>query len=46
MSMHHNQAFIERMMNWGVKLVDYGIDATRDYRSFLLFDGNNCIKWI
>lgn len=34
MSMHHNQAFIERMMKWGVKLFDYGIDVSRDYRSF------------
>ncbi len=34
LSIEHNKRFIERMMNWGVKLVDYGIDASRDYRSF------------
>ena len=34
MSMNHNKRFIERMMRWGVKLVDYGIDASRSYRSF------------
>lgn len=33
-SMNHNKAFIDRMMKWGVKIVDFGIDATRDYRSF------------
>ena len=34
LSMKHNQAFIERMMKWGVKIVDFGIDTSRDYRSF------------
>ena len=34
LSMAHNKRFIERMMKWGVKLVDYGIDISRDYRSF------------
>lgn len=32
--MRHNQAFIERMMKWGVKIVDFGIDTSRKYRSF------------
>ena len=34
LSMRHNQAFIERMMKWGVKIVDFGIDTSRNYRSF------------
>ena len=34
LSMQHNKAFIERMMNWGIKIVDFGIDTTREYRSF------------
>ena len=34
LSMKHNQAFIERMMKWGVKIVDFGIDTSRNYRSF------------
>ena len=34
LSMRHNQIFIERMMRWGVKVVDYGIDVNRNYRSF------------
>ncbi len=34
LSMEHNKRFIERMMKWGVKLVDYGIDVSRPYRSF------------
>ena len=34
LSMRHNQAFIERMMKWGVKIIDFGIDTSRNYRSF------------
>ena len=34
LSMKHNQAFIERMMKWGVKIVDFGIYTSRNYRSF------------
>ena len=34
LSMAHNEAFIKRMMKLGVKLVDYGIDASRPYRSW------------
>ena len=34
LSMNHNQAFIERMMKWGVKIIDFGIDTTRNYRSY------------
>ena len=34
LSMSHNKAFIERMMRWGVKIVDFGIDVSRDYRSY------------
>ena len=34
LSMSHNKRFIERMMRWGVKLVDYGIDVSRVNRSF------------
>lgn len=34
LSMKHNQAFIERMMKWGIKIVDFGIDTSRNYRSF------------
>ncbi|MBQ9736513.1 MAG: hypothetical protein IJV96_07005 [Clostridia bacterium] len=34
LSMNHNKKFIERMMRWGVEIVDFGIDITRDYRSF------------
>ena len=34
LSLIHNQHFIERMMKWGVKIVDYGIDVFRDGRSF------------
>ena len=29
MAMSHNAHFIQRMMRWGVTLVDYGIDVTR-----------------
>ena len=31
---NESQQSIDRMMKWGVKIVDFGIDATRDYRSF------------
>ena len=34
LSMQHNRLFIEQMMKMGIKIVDYGIDATRPYRSF------------
>ena len=34
LSMRHNKAFIERMMKWGIRIVDFGIDINRQYRSF------------
>ncbi len=50
MSISHNKRFIERMMRWGVKIVDFGIDTTRDYRSFyylmetIVSTGYNALK--
>ena len=34
LAINHNKRFVERMMKLGVELVDYGIDISRDYRSF------------